>query len=56
MNEFQRSQRVSQKKGAEKRIFIWIFVPLLIVVLSGAGYATFYLIKLNPLLINRINQ
>ncbi|ETI69711.1 LCP family protein [Neobacillus vireti] len=46
MTEFQRSARVSQKKkGRKKRIFIWIFVPLLIVVLSGAGYATFLLNK-----------
>lgn len=48
MSELQRSQRVKQKKkkkSRKKRIFMWIFVPLLIVALSGAGYATFLLKK-----------
>ncbi|QCJ44132.1 LytR family transcriptional regulator [Bacillus sp. S3] len=46
MSEFQRSQRVNQKKkGRKKRIFMWIFVPLLIVALGGAAYANFLLKK-----------
>ena len=47
MPEFQRTQRMSQKKkkSRKKRIFMWIIVPLLIVALAGAGYATFLLKK-----------
>ncbi|MDQ1144338.1 LCP family protein required for cell wall assembly [Bacillus sp. SORGH_AS 510] len=47
MPEFQRTQRMSQKKkkSRKKRIFLWIIVPLLIVALGGAGYATFLLKK-----------
>ncbi|MGG3563708.1 LCP family protein [Neobacillus rhizosphaerae] len=47
MPEFQRTQRMSQKKkkSRKKRIFMWIIVPLLIVALGGAGYATFLLKK-----------
>lgn len=47
MPEFQRTHRVSQKKkkSRKKRIFMWIIVPLLIVALGGAGYATFLLKK-----------
>jgi polyisoprenyl-teichoic acid--peptidoglycan teichoic acid transferase len=46
MSEFQRSNRAKQKKKSRKKlIFIWIFVPLLIVALSGATYATFLMKK-----------
>ncbi|MFJ7728267.1 LCP family protein [Neobacillus sp. NPDC097160] len=46
MSELQRSNRSNQKKkGRKKRIFMWIFVPILIVALSGAAYATVLLKK-----------
>lgn len=46
MSEFQRSTRGKQKvKSRKKLIFMWIFVPFLIVALSGVGYATFLMNK-----------
>jgi polyisoprenyl-teichoic acid--peptidoglycan teichoic acid transferase len=46
MSEFQRSQRINQKKkGRKRRIFMWIFIPILILFLSGAAYATSLLKK-----------
>jgi polyisoprenyl-teichoic acid--peptidoglycan teichoic acid transferase len=41
MSQNIRSARVDKKKKRRKRIFIWIIMPILILVLSGAGYATF---------------
>lgn len=42
MSENYRSLRLEQKKKSrKKRIFMWLFVPLLIFALSGAAYATF---------------
>lgn len=42
MADNRREQRLYQKKKSrKKRIFMWIFVPLLIFALSGAAYATF---------------
>ncbi|CAH2716880.1 Polyisoprenyl-teichoic acid--peptidoglycan teichoic acid transferase TagT [Neobacillus rhizosphaerae] len=46
MPEIQRSQLVNRKKKSrKKRIFMWIFLPILFVALCGAGYATFLLKK-----------
>ncbi|MDN3019017.1 LCP family protein [Paenibacillus sp. BSR1-1] len=47
MSEIQRSQRKAQKKKKirKKRVFMWIFVPVLIVALCSAAYATFLLKK-----------
>ncbi|MEH7332820.1 LCP family protein [Neobacillus drentensis] len=47
MSEIQRSQRKAQKKKKirKKRVFMWIFVPFLIVALCSAAYATFLLKK-----------
>ncbi|WP_312473459.1 LCP family protein [Neobacillus sp.] len=46
MSEIQRSQLVNRKKKSrKKRIFMWIFLPILFFALCGAGYATFLLKK-----------
>jgi polyisoprenyl-teichoic acid--peptidoglycan teichoic acid transferase len=52
MSEFQRLQRIKLKKRKvrKKRVFLWFVVPLFIILLSGAGYATFLMKKAESVL------
>ncbi|WP_423799685.1 LCP family protein [Neobacillus sp. SAB-20_R2A] len=45
MPQFTRSNRGEKKKKQRKRIFMLILLPILVVALSSAGYATFLLKK-----------
>ncbi|NEX77477.1 LytR family transcriptional regulator [Bacillus thermocopriae] len=57
MSEYQRLQRIKLKKRKvrKKRVLLWVFVPLLIILLSGAGYAT-YLMKKAESVLNKSYQ
>ncbi|MCH6266541.1 LCP family protein [Neobacillus citreus] len=55
MSLYTRSNLKDAKKKRRKRIFMWIFLPILVLALSGAGYATF-LIKKAESVVNKSYQ